>query len=950
MNRCITWLAAAAAACTLLVSAAAQAQSARFGYFPRSSAASVLVVDSRNNTLSGSPIAVAGNAWGVATHPRGHRAYIPVFGGATLSVIDTASGTTIANVAVGTSPYHAAVSPDGTEVWVPNYGGGTISIVSTATNTVVATIPSVASANAIAFHPNGSRAYVSGYTSGVMYVIDTATRTVLATPTIGAGAESVAVHPTGRWVYSTSATGAVGTVSVLDTSNNTVTQSQNIGTPTWGVAVNPNGRFYYVARGARSLEVMDTATNLRVETIDLGGGGRNPTGVNLTANGKLAYVANRGNNTIAVVNLVTHAVQTNIAASNAPHALGNAFALPLSGQGRIAAGQYHTCRVRADASVDCWGRNDFGQATAPAGAFLQVVAGSAHSCGLRSDSTIACWGNNAFGQSTPPAGAFTQISSGARHACGIRADRNLICWGENDVGQAPASTVGPFQDVATGSSHTCAIRQTGAMACFGNNTAGQATPLAGTGHVQVVAGASFTCALGTTGAISCFGDPANGRTSPPAGNFERLFGQSNYACAIDDTGVASCWGADTQGETTVPGGTFADLATGRSHACGQRAIGVIECWGWNLYNQAPKFQIEPLGPLGNGTVGDVFPTATLAMVVSNPGTRYPYAPRAHGFGVSAGVLPPGLTLSVGGVLSGTPTTAGNYAFTIEAEDANGFVASQNYSVSIGTVDTTAPVITATVTGLAGNNGWYRGPVSITWSVVDGESVIGSTTGCGPVTISAETSGTTVTCSASSAGGVAAEDVLVRLDSTPPTLAPVLSNVRPLLNEVLVVTPGASDLGSGVAGETCDPAPTDSVSAAMKRINCSATDVAGNSAVRPVAYRVVYGFQGFFDTVLNPGWWNGATAGQPITFKFRVVDAAGVPQTGLTGVSVGVFSLACPMTVKNTIPVSGASPGLVHTGDGNYEFTWVTPVTPGCARVVLDLGDGDHIKRAQIKFE
>jgi len=40
------------------------------------------------------------------------------------------------------------------------------------------------------------------------------------------------------------------------------------------------------------------------------------------------------------------------------------------GELRERAGGYHTCGLRPDASAACWGFNDFGQASAPAGAFL----------------------------------------------------------------------------------------------------------------------------------------------------------------------------------------------------------------------------------------------------------------------------------------------------------------------------------------------------------------------------------------------------------------------------------------------------------------------------------------------------------------------------------------------------------------------------------------------------
>ena len=53
------------------------------------------------------------------------------------------------------------------------------------------------------------------------------------------------------------------------------------------------------------------------------------------------------------------------------------------------------------------------------------------------------------------------------------------------------------------------------------------------------------------------------------------------------------------------------------------------------------------------------------------------------FTVSGGALPPGLTLnSTTGVISGTPTTAGQFNFTITATDANGCPGSRTYSIGI----------------------------------------------------------------------------------------------------------------------------------------------------------------------------------------------------------------------------------------------------------------------------
>ena len=39
-----------------------------------------------------------------------------------------------------------------------------------------------------------------------------------------------------------------------------------------------------------------------------------------------------------------------------------------------------------------------------------VDAGEQHTCGLRTNGTIACWGSDGFGQATPPAGQFAALS------------------------------------------------------------------------------------------------------------------------------------------------------------------------------------------------------------------------------------------------------------------------------------------------------------------------------------------------------------------------------------------------------------------------------------------------------------------------------------------------------------------------------------------------------------
>ena len=48
----------------------------------------------------------------------------------------------------------------------------------------------------------------------------------------------------------------------------------------------------------------------------------------------------------------------------------------------------------------------------PDSTFTAITAGGFHSCGLRTDSTITCWGDNSHDQGDAPAGDFTIVSAG----------------------------------------------------------------------------------------------------------------------------------------------------------------------------------------------------------------------------------------------------------------------------------------------------------------------------------------------------------------------------------------------------------------------------------------------------------------------------------------------------------------------------------------------------------
>jgi hypothetical protein len=86
------------------------------------------------------------------------------------------------------------------------------------------------------------------------------------------------------------------------------------------------------------------------------------------------------------------------------------------------------------------------------------------------------------------------------------------------------------------------------------------------------------------------------------------------------------------------------------------------------------------------------------------------------------------------------------------------------------LDTTAPVIVPTVTPSPNANGWNNSAVSVSWSVTDPESGISSSTGCANTSLTTETSGTVLTCTATNAAGLPRTvSVTINIDLTAPVI-------------------------------------------------------------------------------------------------------------------------------------------------------------------------------------
>ncbi len=186
-------------------------------------------------------------------------------------------------------------------------------------------------------------------------------------------------------------------------------------------------------------------------------------------------------------------------------------------------------------------------------------------------------------------------------------------------------------------------------------------------------------------------------------------------------------------------------------------------------------------------------------------------------------------------VSFSATAAGDYPITVSYSDigAGSYNNNADFTLHVNApavTDDTPPVLTPSVLGTLGNNGWYTSDVYVSWTVVDDESPISSTTGCGITPIEFDTAGTTSTCTATSAGGTNSQSITIMRDATAPTISGSASpapNGAGWNNTDVTVSFTCGDNLSGIV--SCGPDQTLGTDGADQSVTGTAVDSAGNSA-------------------------------------------------------------------------------------------------------------------------
>ncbi|HEX6272803.1 MAG TPA: hypothetical protein VFZ53_07185 [Polyangiaceae bacterium] len=345
----------------------------------------------------------------------------------------------------------------------------------------------------------------------------------------------------------------------------------------------------------------------------------------------------------------------------------------VTGRGRVAAGEQHTCAIDDDANVVCWGDNRFGQLGTFFGRphvgldeqpfllpaltldfeddVVQVAASAQHTCVLFDGGAVRCWGTM---YNHPKIGVLASIW-GTPHYVYATDTRGLPPGSERFADPKPGFIDPLFTgdvilpepaeqlSAAADGGTVCAVLSSGKVSCWGLNNVGQlglnhkaqlsfvgmtSLPVVDLGEraVEVRCGFFNTCALTESGRVFCWG----------AGRYGRL-------------------GHGSEEDRLTPvlvdiGEPASGLSVGLDHTCVLLSRGAVRCFGNNFQGELGYGHTEVIGddetpaeaatrpgPTGRPYLGgDLDLGAKIVEVMTFPARSVPRAVDLDGDGVGDG--------------------------------------------------------------------------------------------------------------------------------------------------------------------------------------------------------------------------------------------------------------------------------------------------------------------------
>ena len=234
------------------------------------------------------------------------------------------------------TPYGIALDPDNGLVYVSNYGQfnmtGTVSVINDTTNTVVGNLPVGKNPLAIIYNPANEFFYAANTLSNSLSIINGTNSSLIGSISVG---EFPGMNPTGIVTNSINNTIYVtnmgsNTVSVINGTTNAVVanvtaiSSEEGGGSGFfspaGIAYNSdNGNLYVANRGSDTVSVINGSTNSLMDVISMDAIA--PSGIVYNPANNYIYVTNAGSNRVSVINGTTNAVVANILVGLGPNGI-----------------------------------------------------------------------------------------------------------------------------------------------------------------------------------------------------------------------------------------------------------------------------------------------------------------------------------------------------------------------------------------------------------------------------------------------------------------------------------------------------------------------------------------------------------------------------------------------------------------------------------------------------
>ena len=282
-----------------------------------------------------------------------------------------------------------------------------------------------------------------------------------------------------------------------------------------------------------------------------------------------------------------------------------------------------------------------------------------------------------------------------------------------------------------------------------------------------------------------------------------------------------------------------------------------------------------------------------------------------------------------------------------AKDVAGNIGTDTARVKL---DKTKPTISAAVTdGTLGGDGWYVGPVTVTFTCADDRSGV---VACpDPVVLTANGSAQSATGTVRDVAGNQAgvTSAPVKIDREKPTFTGV--NVQGgsyTLGSVPTANCTASDGFSGVASCTVTVAGGTANGVGTFTWTATAKDKAGNVATSSGTYKVGYRFDGFLQPINDTAHQVGVStsvfkAGSTVPVKLVLKDAAGnvVQPTRAPEWLTPVKGSSTSAPVDESLYAGSADSGTAYRADGGqWMYNWKTPSGGGSYwRIGVALDDG-----------